>query len=67
MLVNNAGVYAAQPVTEGTYEEWQAAWQHTLAVNLTGAANATLVRGPAHDRGGRRPDHQRLLPRRLPR
>jgi len=41
VLVNNAGVYAAQPVTEGTYEEWQAAWQHTLAVNLTAAANAT--------------------------
>ena len=41
VLVNNAGVYAAQPVTEGTYEEWQAAWQHTLAVNLTGAANAS--------------------------
>ena len=40
VLVNNAGVYAAQPVTEGTYEEWQAAWQHTLTVNLTGAANA---------------------------
>ncbi len=40
VLVNNAGVYAAQPVTEGTYEEWQAAWQHTLAVNLTAAANA---------------------------
>jgi NAD(P)-dependent dehydrogenase (short-subunit alcohol dehydrogenase family) len=41
VLVNNAGVYAAQPVTEGTYEEWQAVWQHTLAVNLTAAANAT--------------------------
>ena len=41
VLVNNAGVYAAQPVTEGTYEEWQAAWQDTLAVNLTAAANAT--------------------------
>ena len=40
VLVNNAGVYAAQPVTEGTYEEWLAAWQHTLAVNLTAAANA---------------------------
>jgi len=41
VLVNNAGVYAAQPVTEGTYEQWQAAWEQTLAVNLTGAANAT--------------------------
>jgi 3-oxoacyl-[acyl-carrier protein] reductase len=41
VLVNNAGVYAAQSVTEGTYEQWQAAWDHTLAVNLTSAANAT--------------------------
>jgi NAD(P)-dependent dehydrogenase (short-subunit alcohol dehydrogenase family) len=24
-----------------SYEEWQAAWQATLAVNLTGAANVT--------------------------
>jgi NAD(P)-dependent dehydrogenase (short-subunit alcohol dehydrogenase family) len=41
VLVNNAGVYSAQPVTEGTYEQWQEAWEHTLAVNLTAAANAT--------------------------
>ncbi len=41
VLVNNAGVYAAQPVTVGTYEDWQAAWRDTLAVNLTAAANAT--------------------------
>jgi 3-oxoacyl-[acyl-carrier protein] reductase len=41
VLVNNAGVYAAQPVTEGTYEQWQEAWEHTLTVNLTAAANAT--------------------------
>jgi 3-oxoacyl-[acyl-carrier protein] reductase len=40
VLVNNAGVYSAQPVTEGTYEQWQEAWEHTLAVNLTAAANA---------------------------
>ena len=41
VLVNNAGVFTAHPVTEVTYEQWQAAWQHTLAVNLTGAANVT--------------------------
>ena len=23
-----------QPVTEGTYEDWQGAWHHTLTVNL---------------------------------
>lgn len=41
VLVNNAGVYARLPITEVTYEEWQAGWQQTLAVNLTGAANVT--------------------------
>jgi 3-oxoacyl-[acyl-carrier protein] reductase len=41
VLVNNAGIYTAHPVTEVSYEQWQAAWQATLAVNLTGAANVT--------------------------
>jgi 3-oxoacyl-[acyl-carrier protein] reductase len=41
VLVNNAGVFTAHPVTEVSYEQWQAAWQQTLAVNLTGAANVT--------------------------
>jgi 3-oxoacyl-[acyl-carrier protein] reductase len=41
VLVNNAGVFRAHPVTEVTYEQWQAAWQETIGVNLTGAANVT--------------------------
>ena len=41
VLVNNAGVFTAHPVTQGSYQQWQAAWQQTLAVNLTGAANVT--------------------------
>jgi 3-oxoacyl-[acyl-carrier protein] reductase len=41
VLVNNAGVYLEHPVTEVSYEQWQAAWQQTLNVNLTGAANVT--------------------------
>jgi NAD(P)-dependent dehydrogenase (short-subunit alcohol dehydrogenase family) len=41
VLVNNAGVFIAHPVTEVSYEQWQEAWQATLAVNLTGAANVT--------------------------
>jgi len=41
VLVNNAGVYTPHPITEVSYEQWQAAWQETLAVNLTGAANVT--------------------------
>jgi len=41
VLVNNAGVFLPHPVTDVSYEQWQAAWQATLAVNLTGAANVT--------------------------
>jgi NAD(P)-dependent dehydrogenase (short-subunit alcohol dehydrogenase family) len=41
VLVNNAGVFTPHPITDVSYEHWQAAWQATLAVNLTGAANVT--------------------------
>jgi 3-oxoacyl-[acyl-carrier protein] reductase len=41
VLVNNAGVFLAHPITAVTYEEWQQAWSDTLGVNLVGAANAT--------------------------
>ena len=41
VLVNNAGVFEPHPITETTYEDWQRAWQTTLAVNLVGAANVT--------------------------
>ncbi len=41
VLVNNAGVFTPHPITGTSYEQWQAAWQETLAVNLTGAANVT--------------------------
>ncbi|MGH3272890.1 MAG: SDR family NAD(P)-dependent oxidoreductase [Streptosporangiaceae bacterium] len=41
VLVNNAGIFQSHPITQVSYEEWQAAWQATLAVNLTGAANVT--------------------------
>jgi 3-oxoacyl-[acyl-carrier protein] reductase len=41
VLVNNAGIYLWHPITEVSYEQWQDAWRETLAVNLTGAANAT--------------------------
>jgi NAD(P)-dependent dehydrogenase (short-subunit alcohol dehydrogenase family) len=40
VLVNNAGIYLEHAVTEASYAEWQQAWRETLAVNLTGAANA---------------------------
>ena len=41
VLVNNAGIYLEHPVLGTSYEEWQAAWQATLGINLVGAANAT--------------------------
>jgi 3-oxoacyl-[acyl-carrier protein] reductase len=41
VLVNNAGIFQAHPITEVSYAQWQAAWQATIAVNLTGAANVT--------------------------
>jgi 3-oxoacyl-[acyl-carrier protein] reductase len=41
VLVNNAGIYVSHPIAEVSYDEWQAAWQATLGVNLIGAANVT--------------------------
>ena len=41
VLVNNAGIYVTHPIAEVSYEDWQAAWQQTLAVNLIGPANMT--------------------------
>jgi 3-oxoacyl-[acyl-carrier protein] reductase len=55
VLVNNAGIYLPHPITEVSYEDWQAAWQQTLAVNLIGPANVTwsAVRHMIPRRGGR--------------
>jgi len=55
VLVNNAGVFLAHPITEVSYEQWQAAWQATLGVNLIGAANVTwcAVRHMIAGGGGR--------------
>jgi 3-oxoacyl-[acyl-carrier protein] reductase len=39
VLVNNAGVFTAHPITDVSYEEWQDQWRRTLGVNLIGAAN----------------------------
>ena len=47
VLVNNAGIFAAHPITEVSYEQWQAAWKQTLGVNLVGAANVTFAKATA--------------------
>ncbi len=54
VLVNNAGVFTAHPITEVSYAEWQRQWQAVLSVNLTGAANVTWC-AVQHlkERGGR--------------
>jgi NAD(P)-dependent dehydrogenase (short-subunit alcohol dehydrogenase family) len=54
VLVNNAGIFTAHPVTEVDYAAWQEYWRRTLGVNLIGAANVTwcAVRH-LKDRGGR--------------
>jgi len=55
VLVNNAGIYLdPYPVLETSYEEWQAAWQATLEVNLIGAANATWCAAQLMTASGRR-------------
>jgi 3-oxoacyl-[acyl-carrier protein] reductase len=46
VLVNNAANYAPHPITQTSYEEWQAAWQHTIGVNLIGTANVTWCAVP---------------------
>jgi 3-oxoacyl-[acyl-carrier protein] reductase len=52
VLVNNAGIFVAHPITEVSYERWQELWQQTLAVNLTGAANVTWCAVQHMIRGG---------------
>ncbi|MEC4015044.1 SDR family NAD(P)-dependent oxidoreductase [Streptomyces sp. H27-D2] len=41
VLVNNAGVYAEQPVATTSYADWQAAWRRITDINLLGTANLT--------------------------
>jgi NAD(P)-dependent dehydrogenase (short-subunit alcohol dehydrogenase family) len=53
VLVNNAGVFTPHPISETTYEEWQAGWRETLGVNLVGAANVTWCAVAHMLRGGR--------------
>ncbi|HET8787290.1 MAG TPA: SDR family oxidoreductase [Actinomycetes bacterium] len=39
VLVNNAGIYEAQPILETGAEEWQRSWRRTIDTNLLGPAN----------------------------
>ncbi len=42
VLVNNAGIGIYHPLADSSYEDWQAAWQATLATNLLGPANMSF-------------------------
>lgn len=53
VVVNNAAVFPPHPITETTYEEWQANWRHTIEVNLTGPANVCWCALAHLRRGGR--------------
>jgi NAD(P)-dependent dehydrogenase (short-subunit alcohol dehydrogenase family) len=39
IIVNNAGIFSEHKILETTYEQWQQAWQETLATNLFGVSN----------------------------
>ena len=42
VLVNNAGVYAHQPIAAATsYGDWQAGWRRVIDTNVLGSANVT--------------------------
>lgn len=41
ILVNNAATFVEHRIAEVSYDDWQAAFERTLAVNLIGTANVT--------------------------
>ncbi|WP_433209907.1 SDR family NAD(P)-dependent oxidoreductase [Dactylosporangium sp. CS-047395] len=53
VVVNNAAVYLEHKIAETTYEEWQAAWHATLAVDLLAPANVCWCAARHLSRGGR--------------
>jgi 3-oxoacyl-[acyl-carrier protein] reductase len=54
-VVNNAGIFPNHPPLTTGYADWTAAWQRTLAINLTGPAHLSYcaARAMAERRGGR--------------
>lgn len=54
-VVNNAGIFPNHPPLSTDYPAWTAAWQRTLATNLTGAAHLSYcaARAMAARGGGR--------------
>jgi len=59
ILVNNAGLFLDHPPLSTEFDEWNATWLHTLAANLHGPANLSLLAAQAMaaqppDQGGLR-------------
>src|SRR2546429_2495335 len=54
-IVNNAGIFPDHPPLTTDYAQWTAAWQRTLAINLTGPAHLSYfaARTMAEQGGGR--------------
>jgi 3-oxoacyl-[acyl-carrier protein] reductase len=51
-VVNNAGIFPNHPPLATDYADWTAAWQRTLAINLTGAGHLSYCAARAMaDRG----------------
>jgi len=42
ILVNNAGIFIPHPITDSNFDEWEDAWEQTMAVNIFGAAHMTF-------------------------
>lgn len=55
ILVNNAGIYQEHPLDTTSYQDWQAAWQETIGINLIGAVNVSycVARHMMERRSGR--------------
>ncbi|MBD2090841.1 SDR family oxidoreductase [Microcoleus sp. FACHB-1515] len=43
ILVNNAGIYQTHPLDATKFDEWQAVWQKTIAVNLLGSVHTAYA------------------------
>lgn len=41
VLVNNAAIFVPHPIATTDYDDWQDAWNRTIAANLTGPVNVT--------------------------
>jgi NAD(P)-dependent dehydrogenase (short-subunit alcohol dehydrogenase family) len=43
ILINNAGLYVFHPPLSSKFPQWQSAWQQTIAANLLGPADLSLL------------------------